>query len=78
MATPFEFGRMACLSGLSQSANPHVTGHTKLGAPKLSEDGVEWASGWASVPRAVSKADEAAARRYDLSPYRRKSNRYYR
>ena len=75
--SPFELGRLARLSGIAQNANPHVIGTTKLGAPKLNEEGVEWAQGWASVPRTVSVAEAADAQRYELHQYRRKSNRYY-
>ena len=75
--TPFEAGRIAKLEGKADTANPFIIGYTKLGSPKLSEEGVEWQSGFASVGRVASKAEMNEAAKVDVSRFRRKSNRSY-
>lgn len=71
-------GRAAALSGKSLSDNPYFTGEfTKLGTPKLSEQGYEWADGFGSVFRECSTKEQADAANLDVSKFRRKSNQYY-
>lgn len=75
----FLAGRQAQRDGLTLDRNPYIIGKTKLGNNRLSEEGVEWENGFRSaMPARILSAKELAdARKYDLSPYRRKSNRYY-
>lgn len=75
--TPFEAGRAARLAGKAVTDNPHVVGHTKLGAPKLSDEGVEWERGFSSVGRVAGAAEVAAAASVDVRRFRRKPNRSY-
>lgn len=78
MTAAFEAGRQAKLSGKARSDNPHITGYTKLGAAKLSEEGIAWEQGFNSIGRVASDAEMQAARKVDVSRFRRKSNRHYR
>lgn len=74
----FEQGASAAIAGLSHSDNPYVVGYTKLGNPKLSEDGVEWQTGFNyAIPRIASAKEVKAARSVDVSRFKRKFNRYY-
>lgn len=75
--SPFEAGKIAKASGKSSDENPYIVGYTKLGAPKLSEEGHDWQAGFASVGRVASKEEVEAARSVEVSRFRRKSNRYY-
>lgn len=75
--SPFEAGKIAKAAGKTSTDNPYIVGYTKLGSPKLSEDGVEWQNGFGSVGRECSKKEMDAARELDVSRFRRKSNRYY-
>jgi hypothetical protein len=77
MSTAYENGRKARLEGQPSSTNPHVVGFTKLGAPKLSEEGIAWDQGFASIGRMASEAEMHAARKVDVTRFRRKSNRFY-
>lgn len=76
----FEQGKQAAREGQGRSANPHIIGTTKLGAPRLSEEGVEWERGWieGQPRRLASKKEMEAAAELDVSRFRRRSNRYYR
>jgi len=74
----FEAGKQAFLSGKSQSDNPHTCGFTKLGAVKLTEEGIDWDRGFVSMIKHIPTQKEIqASRSVDLSRFRRKSNRYY-
>ena len=78
MTAPFDAGRTARIAGLDSSANPHIVGYTKLGSPKLSDDGIAWLSGFSSIGRVASDKEVHAARSVDVTRFRRKANRYYR
>ena len=72
----FEAGKQAALSGKSLSDNPHTCGFTKLGAVKLTEEGVDWQNGFNSATvRTVTKAEWAAA--IKGSPFKCDRNRQY-
>lgn len=73
----FEAGRKAKLEGKQASDNPFIVGYTKLGSPKLSDEGVAWEQGFASIGRVASKAEMNEAAKVDVSRFRRKSNRSY-
>jgi hypothetical protein len=73
----FQAGVEAKKSGKTENDNPYIIGKTKLGANRLSEEGIEWQSGFNSVGRVASKEEMNAARLVDVSRFRRKSNRYY-
>lgn len=74
----FAAGQDAHRAGLARDANPHRCGTTKLGAPKLTEAGLEWDAGWVScVRRIASKEEVAAANAVNVRQFKRKSNRYY-
>ena len=77
--TPYETGKQARLSGQTEAANPYLTGElTKLGNPKMAEEGYDWLAGFRSLTvRTVSAKEIAEAARLDVSRFRRKSNRYY-
>jgi hypothetical protein len=79
MVSPFEAGKIAQLSGKTQNDNPYLTGEfTKLGNPKMTEEGHEWINGFNSViVRKCSKEEILAADKVDISRFKRKSNRYY-
>ncbi len=62
-------GREAFAVGKSLSDNPYVVGFTKLGSPKLSEDGIEWEQGYASVGRAASRHEIEAAATVNVSQF---------
>lgn len=57
----FHDGLDARNAGQSVNDNPHVVGYTKLGAPKLSDEGREWERGFYSVPRVATAREVAAA-----------------
>lgn len=73
----FEAGKKAKQDGKTNLDNPHIIGYTKLGSPKLSEEGLEWQSGFASVGRICSNKEVSDSHKYDVSRFRRKSNKYY-
>jgi hypothetical protein len=75
--TAFEAGKVAKQTGASVESNPHCTGFTKLGAMKLTDEGLEWERGFYSVARIATKKEIADAELMDISKFRRKSNRYY-
>jgi hypothetical protein len=75
--TAFEEGKVAKQTGASVESNPHCIGFTKLGAMKLSDEGLEWERGFYSVQRWATKKELADADLADISKFRRKSNRYY-
>lgn len=76
----FMQGKTAAREGRELSANPYITGVTTLGAPRLSEDGVEWANGWndGQPARRATKKELADAASLDIAQFRRKPNRFYR
>ena len=77
----FIAGKDAALANKQKSDNPYICGLTKLGNPKFGdmEAGLDWEAGWYSVqpPRQSTKKEMEDARRYDLSQFKRKRNRYY-
>lgn len=73
----FEAGRKAKLEGKVASDNPFIIGFTKLGSPKLSEEGIAWELGFNSIGRVASAKEMNEAAKVDVSKFRRKSNRYY-
>jgi hypothetical protein len=79
-SSEYEAGRKAYHSGKSEHDNPHIIGKTKLGNPKFSDEGHDWLAGYndAKPPRVASKREKDAAASVDVSPFRRKSNRYYK
>ena len=78
MSPAFEAGIEACKSGKTENDNPFIIGKTKLGNNKLSEDGIEWLNGFVSaIKRVATQKEMQVAAQYDVSRFRRKSNRYY-
>lgn len=79
MNTAFLEGKQAAAQGKSVDDNPYFTGEfTKLGTPRLSEDGHAWREGFGSIGRRATAKEVANAEELDVSRFRRKSNRYYR
>lgn len=78
MSNPFQVGRQAKLDGKAATDNPFITGYTKLGSPKLSDEGIEWEAGYNSIGRVASKAEMNEAAKVDVSRFRRRSNNYYK
>jgi len=74
----FEAGKKAKLEGKFAKDNPYIIGYTKLGNPKLSEEGLEWERGFYSIGRIASKKEMENAAQYDVSRFKRKSNNYYK
>jgi hypothetical protein len=76
--TPYEVGFDDHADGKTRDQNPYWNGErTKLGAPKLSEDALEWERGWAARPRPTTQKERDEAAKVDVSRFRRKSNRHY-
>lgn len=75
--SPFQSGKQAKIEGKTLQDNPHIIGFTKLGSPKLSDEGIEWEQGFSSVGRIAGKAEVQSASQVNVSRFRRKSNRYY-
>lgn len=81
--TPFEQGQQAGREGKTFAdmvPAEFIIGRTKLGAPKLGEAGEQWLDGYHSTYRRgpATKQEREAAAAYDVSRFRRKSNRYYK
>ena len=82
---PYEIGFDDHASGKTLDHNPYWNGErTKLGARKIGEEGpaAEWQQGWEAReahvnPRISTKKEIDEAAKYDVSRFRRKSNRYY-
>ena len=75
--TAFEEGKIAKQAGYLVESNPHCIGFTKLGAMKLTDEGLEWERGFYSVTRVATAKELSDAECMDISKFRRKSNRYY-
>lgn len=55
-------GKQAAAQGKSVNDNPYFTGEfTKLGTPKLSEDGHKWREGFSSIGRRATAQEVADA-----------------
>lgn len=79
MDLAFIEGKQAAAQGKQLSDNPYVIGHTKLGSPKLSDDGVRWENGFLSIGRRASEKEVRDANELtDVSRFRKKPNRYYK
>ena len=74
----YQEGAEAKKNGKRYEDNPYITGYTKLGSIKLSEEGEEWLKGWNSISREATKKEIADAEDRDVSRFRKKPNRYYR
>lgn len=60
-------GKQAAAQGKALSDNPYFTGEfTKLGTPKLSDEGHLWNEGFQSVGRRASAKEVADAQAYEL------------
>lgn len=68
-------GKQAASNGKTLSDNPHVIGLTKLGAPRLSEDGIEWQAGFADFPRPSTAKEIADAARMSIHQFGRRYKR---
>lgn len=76
---PFQAGKVAYHAGKTENDNPYICGTTKLGNPKMTEEGYDWLAGFNSCKaRKATEAEVATAATVDVSRFRRKSNRYYR
>lgn len=73
----FEAGKKAKLEGKMVQDNPFIVGYTKLGNPKLSDEGIAWEAGFNSIGRVASQKEMNEASKVDVSRFRRKSNRSY-
>lgn len=78
MSTSYEMGKAAKIAGKTANDNPYIIGYTKLGSIKLSENGISWEQGFNSIGRIASKQEIEAARKVDISRFKRKSNNYYK
>jgi hypothetical protein len=77
MSTSYENGKQARIEGKKSTDNPFIIGYTKLGSPKLSDEGIEWEQGFNSIGRIADKKEVQAANSVEVSRFRRKANRYY-
>jgi hypothetical protein len=70
-------GKEAAKRGKVLADNPYVIGYTKLGAPKLSEEGRQWEYGFGSISRHATKKEIEAAAKVDVAQFGRKRKSYY-
>ena len=74
----FSRGRAAALAGQPTTSNPYLTGKTtKLGTPKMAEEGWQWLAGYNdATPRKTTKAEAEAAAALDVRQFGARRRRW--
>lgn len=74
----FAQGRAAALAGQPTASNPYLTGKTtKLGSPKMTDEGYDWLAGYNdATPRKTTKAEDEAAAALDVRQFGARRRRW--